>query len=42
VAALADARIVVGTQAANLPSLAFYGALGFTVIDTKYVLHRHA
>ena len=42
VAALAGGPIVVGTQAANLASLAFYGALGFTVIDTKYVLHLHA
>lgn len=32
----------VGTQAANLPSLAFYERNGFTVVQTSYVLHMHA
>jgi len=32
---------VVGTQAANLPSLRLYEAMGFRVCDTTYVLHAH-
>jgi ribosomal protein S18 acetylase RimI-like enzyme len=31
----------VGTQAANLASLRLYENLGFRVIATSYVLHRH-
>lgn len=32
----------VGTQAANVGSLALYGRLGFEVAATGYVLHMHA
>ena len=32
---------VVGTQAANLPSLRLYEAMGFRVCETTYVLHAH-
>ena len=32
---------VVGTQAANVPSLRLYEAMGFRVCDTAYVLHAH-
>lgn len=32
----------VGTQAANLPSLAFYERNGFRIVGTSYVLHLHA
>lgn len=31
----------VGTQAANIGSLRFYGSLGFRIVSTDYVLHRH-
>lgn len=31
----------VGTQAANMGSLRFYESLGFRVVGTQYVLHRH-
>jgi len=31
----------VGTQAANVRSLGFYGSLGFRIVRTEYVLHRH-
>lgn len=34
-------RLAVGTQAANVPSLRLYAALGFSVCRTAYVLHRH-
>lgn len=36
------ARLQVGTQAANVPSLAMYQAAGFVVSHTQYVLHMHA
>jgi len=35
------ARAVVGTQASNVRSLRAYGALGFRVCGTSFVLHRH-
>lgn len=35
------ARYLVGTQAANVPSLAFYQRLGFVVTRTTFVLHKH-
>lgn len=31
----------VGTQAANVPSMRFYEACGFTVWSTAYVMHKH-
>ena len=34
-------RSEVGTQIANLPSLAFYEGLGFRLVGSQYVLHRH-
>jgi len=35
------ARLRVGTQVANVPSLRLYEALGFRVAETSYVLHCH-
>lgn len=35
------ARVRVGTQAANIPSLRLYEALGFRTAATSYVLHCH-
>lgn len=32
---------LVGTQAANIPSLRLYESLGFRVCETTYVLHAH-
>ena len=32
----------VGTQAANVPSLALYQRMGFKIVRTEYVLHLHA
>jgi len=32
---------LVGTQAANLPSLRLYETLGFRVCETTYILHAH-
>lgn len=32
----------VGTQAANVPSLALYQRMGFKIVMTEYVLHLHA
>lgn len=37
----APASIQVGTQIANIPSLALYTALGFGIISAAYVLHLH-
>lgn len=34
-------RIVVGTQAANIPSMRLYERCGFRVASTTYMLHRH-
>ncbi|MBI4135769.1 GNAT family N-acetyltransferase [Candidatus Uhrbacteria bacterium] len=31
----------VGTQAANIPSMRLYERLGFSIVETKYVLHLH-
>jgi len=31
----------VGTQAANIPSMRLYERMGFSIIDSKYVMHRH-
>jgi ribosomal protein S18 acetylase RimI-like enzyme len=36
-----DGRVEVGTQIANTGSLRFYERLGFSVKDTRYVLHLH-
>jgi len=36
------AGVVVGTQAANIPSVRLYEALGFRLQRTQFVLHRHA
>ena len=33
--------MLVGTQAANVPSLRLYESLGFRVRDAKFVLHHH-
>lgn len=33
-------ELLVGTQAANLPSMALYLAAGFGIVSTSYVLHR--
>ena len=35
------AQIIVGTQAANVPSLRMYEGLGFRAARSTYVLHRH-
>lgn len=35
-------ELEVGTQAANVASLSMYGALGFSVARTSYVMHLHA
>ncbi len=32
----------VGTQGANVPSLAFYQRFGFSITESVYVLHKHA
>jgi GNAT superfamily N-acetyltransferase len=37
----AGRELLVGTQAANVPSLRLYAALGFSVRSSAYVLHRH-
>lgn len=34
-------NLLVGTQAANVGSIRFYESLGFRVVRTEYVLHRH-
>ena len=34
-------ELLVGTQAANVPSLRLYAALGFSIRSSAYVLHRH-
>lgn len=34
-------RLVVGTQAANIPALRLYESLGFRVSETAYALHAH-
>jgi ribosomal protein S18 acetylase RimI-like enzyme len=41
VAAVADRELTVGTQIANTGALRFYERLGFTTVDTRYVLHLH-
>lgn len=33
--------VLVGTQAANIPSLRFYAKCGFLPVETSYVLHAH-
>jgi ribosomal protein S18 acetylase RimI-like enzyme len=35
------AAIVVGTQAANIPSVRLYESLGFRLRSSQYVLHHH-
>jgi ribosomal protein S18 acetylase RimI-like enzyme len=37
-----DTELIVGTQAANIPSIRMYEGLGFRAIASAYVLHRHA
>ena len=34
-------RLLVGTQAANIPALRLYELLGFRISETSYVLHAH-
>lgn len=34
-------RLLVGTQATNIPALRLYQSLGFQVSETSYVLHAH-
>jgi len=34
-------QLQVGTQAANIPSMRLYEALGFSIARTQYVLHGH-
>jgi ribosomal protein S18 acetylase RimI-like enzyme len=36
-----DAAMTVGTQIANLPSLALYEGLGFRIVSADHVLHLH-
>lgn len=31
----------VGTQAVNIPSMRLYERMGFSIVDTKYVMHLH-
>jgi RimJ/RimL family protein N-acetyltransferase len=31
----------VGTQIANLPSIRLYEKLGFSLVKSAYVMHRH-
>jgi ribosomal protein S18 acetylase RimI-like enzyme len=35
-------ELVVGTQAANIPSIRMYEAFGFRAVASAFVLHRHA
>ena len=35
------ARLVVGTQIANLPSIRLYSKCGYTISNSAYVLHAH-
>lgn len=35
-------RVIVGTQAANIPSMRLYERCGFRVASTTYVLHLHS
>jgi GNAT superfamily N-acetyltransferase len=35
------AGMIVGTQAANVPSVRLYESLGFRLRQTKFVLHHH-
>jgi dTDP-4-amino-4,6-dideoxy-D-galactose acyltransferase len=35
------AKLRVGTQVANIPSLSLYGRFGFRIISSAYVLHAH-
>ncbi len=34
--------MLTGTQVSNVDALRFYERLGFTVLRTQFVLHRHA
>jgi ribosomal protein S18 acetylase RimI-like enzyme len=34
-------RLVVGTQAANIPAMQLYEGLGFRIHETAFVLHAH-
>lgn len=42
VEAIPDRPVLTGTQIANVDALRFYERLGFTVLRTQFVLHRHA
>lgn len=33
--------LLVGTQAANIPSLRLYQSMGFSIVETQYVMHMH-
>jgi predicted GNAT family acetyltransferase len=35
------ARIIVGTQAANIPSMRLYQKCGFRLTGSKYIFHYH-
>lgn len=35
-------RLTVGTQVANIPSMRLYQKLGFSIIDSQYMMHMHA
>jgi ribosomal protein S18 acetylase RimI-like enzyme len=35
-------RWIVGTQSTNVPSVKLYESMGFQIIDSQYVLHRHS
>lgn len=34
-------QLIVGTQVANIPSVRLYERMGFSLLKTEYVLHRH-
>lgn len=34
-------RLIVGTQVANIPSMRLYQKMGFSIINSQYVLHSH-
>lgn len=36
-----SSRVLVGTQACNVSSLRFYESIGFRIVGTQYVYHRH-
>jgi ribosomal protein S18 acetylase RimI-like enzyme len=42
VASRPDRPVLTGTQISNVDAVRFYERLGFTVLRTQFVLHRHA